>query len=160
MEPLQFVYRNAADQVTVRKLTNWTEVGHYIKGYSVGEKKVLTFRKDRVAEYLTGAESLQYPHSSPPPRPALAAAPDLRPQVVFTGFAKVQRAALEAKAGESGLRVCQSVTKDLAYLCVGPNAGPTKIEKAMAQNVFILTENQLHKLLDTGELPEPDDIEY
>lgn len=159
MEPLQFVYRNAQDEVTVRKLSNWAEIGHYIKGYSVGDKRVLTFRKDRVVEYVSGIEALQFPFSSAPPRPQKSGSLATRPQVLFTGFAKVQRAVLEAKADAGGLQVCKTVTKDLSYLCAGPNAGPAKVEKARTQCVYILNEDQLHKLLETGELPEGDELD-
>ena len=160
-EALTFIYRNAAGKEGLRTLTDWREEGHYLKGFSVSHGEVRTFRKDRVTvKYLDGSDkSLHVPYSPPPPKPDAGKPADDRPQIAFTGFAKVQRAVLEAKAEENGLRVCKSVTMNLAYLCAGPNAGPTKVDKARMQDVFILSEAQLHLLLATGEIPDLDEIE-
>ncbi|MBR7777387.1 BRCT domain-containing protein [Undibacterium rugosum] len=153
MEILRFVYRNAAGELSHRELTQWTEVGHYIKGFSTGNSAIRTFRKDRIVEYFDNAVAfLEQPHGQPPPRLAKEKTADQRPQILFTGFARALRADLEEKSNIHGLHVSQSVTKSLAYLCVGPNAGPSKVEKARSQHVYILDEAQLHILLETGEL--------
>ena len=47
-----------------------------------------------------------------------------------------------------------SVTKNLAYLCCGQNAGPKKLEKARAQGVTLLTESDFYNLVGTGETPD------
>ena len=155
MEILRFVYCNAAGEYSRRELTRWSEVGHYIRGYSEGNSAIRTFRKDRITEYFDGAdEHLDIPFGSPPPRPVKDQAPDLRPQILFTGFGSVLRAELEAQSDAAGLRVCKTVTKALCYLCIGPNAGPVKVEKSRAQHVYIVDEQQLRLLLETGELPD------
>lgn len=153
MEILRFVYRNAAGELSQRELTQWTEVGHYIKGFSAGNNAIRTFRKDRIIEYFDNADAfLTQPYGQPPPRLVKERPADQRPQILFTGFASALRAELEEKSNSHGLHVCQSVTKTLSYLCIGPNAGPAKVEKARAQHVYILDESQLHILLETGEL--------
>ncbi len=155
MEILRFVYCNAVGELSRRELTKWAEVGHYIKGFSAGSAALRTFRKDRISEYLDGAaDRLDIPYSSPPPRPVKDQAPDLRPQILFTGFGSVLRADLEAQSIAAGLRVCKTVTQNLCYLCTGPNAGPVKVEKSRAQRVYIVNEVQLRLLLETGELPD------
>lgn len=155
MEILRFDYRNAAGELSRRELTQWVEVGHYIKGLSAGSGELRTFRKDRVVVYHDGAaDALDMPYEIPPPRLMKEQPADLRPQILFTGFSSVLRLALEEKSIFSGLYVCKTVTKSLSYLCTGPNAGPAKVEKSRAQNVYIIDENQLHLLLETGELPD------
>lgn len=74
-------------------------------------------------------------------------------QICFTGFHTNEKLKLSAIASQSDMHVAKSVTKDLDFLCVGSNAGPSKVEKAKEQNVIILTENQFHVMLETGELP-------
>lgn len=154
--PLRFIYRDAAGETSERVVDRWVESGHYIEGNDAASGGAFrTFRKDRVQQYLDGgAERLHTPHSSPPPRPARNAAPDTRPQMLFTGFAKAQRAALEAQADSAGLRVVQTVTQGLVFLVCGTTAGPAKIAKARAQGVFIVGAAHLGALLETGELPD------
>lgn len=153
--PLAFRYANAAGEESVRALLRWSESGHYLKGYDASCGRVMTFRKDRIREYLDGcAALLSVPHSPPPPAVVRSAPADQRPQVVFTGFPRIQRAHLEQKADESGMAVVGSVTVKLAFLVYGPNAGPAKIEKAMSQGVYIVSEPEFHELAETGVLPD------
>ncbi len=74
-------------------------------------------------------------------------------QVCFTGFSAVEKAELSALAWESKLEVVNSVTKRLAFLCAGENAGPAKLEKARQQGVLVLSREQFVQLLETGEIP-------
>jgi len=153
METLRFVYRSTNGELSQREVTRWNEIGHYIKGFSVENNEIRTFRKDRIAEYLDGSDSfLQQPFTSLPVIPEINKPENLRPQILFTGFLKDLRSDLEQKASIAGMQVCQTVTKNLNYLCIGANAGPAKVEKARAQHVYILNEDQLHALLETGEL--------
>jgi hypothetical protein len=50
--PLRFVYCNAEGEVSERAISKWMEAGHYIKGHDAAKGRVLTFRKDRVREYV------------------------------------------------------------------------------------------------------------
>lgn len=152
---LKFIYTNAKHETREHEVTGWSEVGHYIQGFSQTDQGPRTFRKDRVDRYLDGCEALlTHPNSPPPPRVHRESRSDDRPQVLFTGFPKALRADLEAKASEAGLRVVSMVTQGLVFLCCGPNAGPAKVEKARAQHVYVLDEAQFTLLLNTGELPD------
>lgn len=158
---LRFIYCNAEGEVSERTLAQWVEAGHYVKGHDVAKGRVLTFRKDRVREYLDGSESLlKGPSATPPPKPARHAPPESRPQMLFTGYGAAQRNALEAQASAAGLVIVKTVTKSLTFLACGPNAGPAKIEKARAQGVYIVADQHLQALLQTGELrDEPPDAD-
>ena len=154
---LAFVYRNAEGVTSDRRMERWSESGHYIEGYELNAGKFCTFRKDRVVTYLDGcAQLLRDPFAPPPPklertRPVQV---DERPQILFTGFAAVQRAHLEHLCGEAGMRVVKTVTQGLTFMCAGSNAGPAKVAKARGQHVYIVKEPELHALLATGELPD------
>lgn len=74
-------------------------------------------------------------------------------QVCFTGFSTTDKADLTALAEAANLDVVGSVTKNLAFLCYGENAGPAKLQKAREQGNCILDREQFLHLLDTGEIP-------
>jgi NAD-dependent DNA ligase len=76
-----------------------------------------------------------------------------RSQVCFTGFSVAEKAALVDAAFNAKLEVVDSVTKNLAFLCAGENAGPVKLAKAKEQGVCILDRSQFVNLLETGEIP-------
>ena len=42
--------------------------------------------------------------------------------------------------------------KSLAFLCIGANAGPSKVEAARLAGAFILTVSELNSLVNTGEV--------
>lgn len=152
---LRFDYRTPDGSETTRCLNQWVEEGHYVTGFDEGARQVRTFRKDRITQYHDGgASQLRTPHEGPPPRIERQTPPDLRPQILFTGFPAVQRAVLEQRSEAAGLRVVKTVTQGLVFLCAGPNAGPSKVSKARAQGVYVLGEPDLHRLLETGELPD------
>lgn len=73
-------------------------------------------------------------------------------QVCFTGFSATEKATLAAAAVEARLEVVASVTKNLAFLCAGENAGPAKLAKARGQGVHVLTHQQFIHLIETGEI--------
>lgn len=153
MQSIKFSYRDADGRESVRTLTHWSENTRYIQGRGEGDTLPRTFRKDRVVEYLEGADQLLFDKAPPAPEPAPKAAPDLRAQILFTGFKAAERAALEAFAEQSGFRVMKTAGKSLALLCIGSNAGPTKVEAARAAGAFILNEMEFNQLAKTGELP-------
>ena len=74
-------------------------------------------------------------------------------QICFTGFPDAEKSELASRAGEHKLEVVGSVTKALAFLCAGPNAGPVKLKKAREQGVCVLSRSQFEHLLETGEIP-------
>jgi hypothetical protein len=149
---LRFTYTDALGRTDEWVLTRWKETSRYIQGRSEHDALPRTFRKDRVQEYLEGAELLLMDAAPPSPAPAPRAQPDARPQILFTGFKAADRARLEQFADEHGFRVMKVASKALAVLCGGYNAGPAKIEAARAAGAFILTEEQLYHLVLTGEI--------
>ncbi len=80
-------------------------------------------------------------------------AKDTRLQVCFTGFGVSKKEELTNLAHDNRFKVFASVTKKLDYLVGGANAGPKKIEKAEAQGVQFLAEQQFVHLVKTGEIP-------
>ncbi|MBA4318229.1 MAG: hypothetical protein C0412_07495 [Flavobacterium sp.] len=73
-------------------------------------------------------------------------------QICFTGFSAAEKAELTEIAKAANLEVVNSVTKGLAFLCIGENAGPAKLKKAEEQGNHILTKEHFFHLLDTGEI--------
>lgn len=73
-------------------------------------------------------------------------------QVCFTGFSATEKAELSELAQAANLEVVGSVTKGLAFLCIGDNAGPAKLLKATEQGNHIMSKEQFLHLLDTGEI--------
>lgn len=152
---LQFEYCNVRGEVSVRHLIAWAEVGHYIKGKGLDDTHPLTYRKDRVVRYIDASEGLLVvPHVKPPQRPSATTNKDDRPQILFTGFSAKRKVVLEAMATDTGLRVVTTVTQGLNYICGGFNAGPKKVERARAQNCWVMDERQFLAFVETGELPD------
>lgn len=70
-------------------------------------------------------------------------------EICFTGFDPDRKEELFEIAEMVGLKGVKSVTKKLAYLCCGENAGPSKKQKAEQQNSKILTEDDfINSVLD------------
>ncbi|MBH3339060.1 hypothetical protein I5L51_08055 [Pseudomonas mendocina] len=153
MQPIKFSYRDVDGRESVRTLTNWSENTRYLQGRSEGNTLPRTFRKDRVVEYLEGADQLLFDKAPPAPEPAPKAAPDLRAQILFTGFKAAERADLELLASQHGFRVMKTAGKSITILCIGVNAGPTKVEAARNAGAFIVSAQELCHLIETGEIP-------
>lgn len=75
-------------------------------------------------------------------------------EICFTGFKAKERDELETLAESLGLLIKNNITKNLHILCVGDNAGPSKIAKAKDVGGVILDKPQLVHFVETGELPE------
>ncbi|WP_082930671.1 hypothetical protein [Shewanella woodyi] len=75
-------------------------------------------------------------------------------EVCFTGFNTVERNELETQGESLGLIVKKGVTKNLHILCVGDNAGPSKVNKARTYGSVILDKSQFVHFANTGELPQ------
>ncbi len=153
---LSFSYQDGKGNVTNRLLTHWKETSVYIQGRSETDNFYRTFRKDRVIEYLLGAEYLALDKAPPPPPYSPTLPKDVRGQILFTGFKSETRTVLEELATENGLRVVKTPTRELAFLCAGYNAGWTKVKAAVEKGAFILSEAQLVAMLKTGEVIEFD----
>ncbi len=75
-----------------------------------------------------------YTHRPPKKRPKL-------PEICFTGLGEARRHELEAEAKARGYCVVTKVTKHHYLLCAGANAGPSKLAKAEAQGVQVISED-------------------
>ncbi len=104
------------------------------------------FSRDEISKLSeTEAWNLLYERSPPKPK-------DRRIQICFTGFKEPEKLELVSVAESNGLRSVSSVTKKLAYLVCGDNAGPSKMEKAAEQGAYILDASEFLTLMKTGEL--------
>lgn len=75
------------------------------------------------------------------------------PHVCFTGFPPAEKERLQLSASGAGLHVVTKVTRSLAMLITGPNAGPAKMKQASEIDAAVLTESQFTEFVRTGELP-------
>lgn len=153
MKPLRFIYQDAKGETREWCLPRWSENSRYIQGRAEDDNFPRTFRKDRVRKFLDGADQLLMEAAPPAPEPAPKAQADTRPQILFTGFKAADRTRLEQHSADHGFRVMKTAGKALAVLCIGYNAGPTKVEAAREAGAFVVTEEQLEHLLRTGEVP-------
>lgn len=168
MSVIKFSYRDAKGDVSHRELFQWSENSSHIQGRSLGDTFPKTFRKDRIVEILQGADLLLDDAAPPAPkpspsayaataasssRPAPKAAPSGKNQILFTGFVASERADLEQKAEDFGMKVMKTPGKALTFLCYGDNAGPAKVTKAQEAGAFIIDSEQFLTLIQTGELP-------
>lgn len=151
---LSFSYRDSKGQVSERQLTRWKENSVHIQGHSDGDTFYRTFRKDRVIEYFSGSEYLRFDKAPPAPVLVSIAPADVRGEILFTGFLAADRLKLEALAEKQGLCVVKTPTKALTFLCVGKNAGWTKVRAASEKGAFILNETQLMEVFETGEISD------
>lgn len=74
-------------------------------------------------------------------------------EVCFTGFSDSDKTSMSQLAMDAGFTVVGSVTRSLSLLCVGPNPGPSKVEKAKKQQCTVVTLEQFRHFLETGEVP-------
>lgn len=75
-------------------------------------------------------------------------------EICFTGFNAVERSELETQAELVGLSVKKNVTKNLHILCIGENAGASKVDKAREGGSVVIDKSQFVHFADTGELPQ------
>lgn len=150
---LRFIYTNAKGETAEWALSRWKENSIYIQGRTETDFTPRTFRKDRVQEYLEGDEQLLFELAPPAAVPAPRAPADTRPKILFTGFKAADRQRLETWADAQGLRVMKTSSPTLSFLCIGYNAGPSKVEAAREAGAFIVSEEDLVWILETGELP-------
>ncbi len=152
-----FIYQDARGNITAREISDISETELYLQGYCHLANDLRTFRKDRILELLSSGDDIELKlkhHISTNPLPKAHPRSHHLLDVCFTGFKSEDKNRLKKMAESSGMVVRSSVTRSLNFLCYGYNAGPKKIEKARAQNVIALSEEQFIQLLETGEVPE------
>lgn len=152
---LTFIYQDAKGNISKRDIFAVSSSDDYIQGICKKSNSIRTFRKDRILEYITDISIIEkrlnhFVKANPTPPTTDTTLPD----ICFTGFKKEDKEFLTNLAKQKNLNIRSSVTKNLAFLCCGYNAGPKKIETARKQGVIVLNENQFKTMLETGELPE------
>jgi predicted DNA-binding transcriptional regulator YafY len=163
---LSFIYLNSKDELSARTVRNISEKGAYFQGFCLMDNAVKTFRHDRIIEKV-GTESelperFAYWEKNPPAfyprseshRHILKRDENTTFEICFTGFKTEDKARLSKVATDAKMIVRSAVTEYLDILCYGYNAGPKKLELALAKNILILSEPQLMTLIETGEIPE------
>ena len=150
----EFVYKNAKGETSTRSISNISESGKYIQGFCHTAVMVRTFRKDRIVQILNNPHQinllattteLDTPQSNQRSKNEL--------DVCFTGFNAEDKRRLTELALSKDMVIRKSVTVNLAFLCCGINAGPSKCDKAREQGVLALNEYEFISLLETGEVP-------
>ena len=74
-------------------------------------------------------------------------------EICFTGFSSSVKKQLQQKAKDAHLKVVTEVTKNLRYLCVGENAGPSKLKEVKDKQVILINQEQFMTMIERGELP-------
>lgn len=106
--------------------------------------RILQSRGVARAEIQTLTEMQAWDLVNEKPRARKAAPQRLR--VCFTGFGPDEREALESIAMAAGHAVTRTVAKSLGILVCGDNPGPSKLEKARAAQIKILSATEYRKL--------------
>ncbi len=157
-----FVYVNARGEVKTHSVHSVSESETYFQGICFLDKKLKTYRKDRIVEFFSSyEESESYINNNTPDfiisqiiiKCEKECENKSKFEICFTGFSKGDKQRLTDIAVESGMLIRASVTKDLDMLCCGSNAGPAKLEAARRQSVIVVSESQFMTFLDTGEIP-------
>lgn len=155
-----FIYEKTDGSIEGYQVVNVSISDHHLQGVALPQRQFRTFRIDRIITMFNEEGELRnvdvpslQATSSRPAKKAPSNHAD-KAEIAFTGFSKVDRDRLERQAADAGLSIKKDVTKRLAYLCCGPNAGPTKTAKARDNGALALTEQQFIALISTGELPE------
>ncbi|TXE33221.1 BRCT domain-containing protein [Serratia marcescens] len=182
MEEIYFVYVSADRRIAAYSLSNRSEHGNYMQGYSHTSGGLRTFRKERFIEFFDCIEDAAahadklnanlelFDFSSVDlnrnrsgefrykryESPGMLAPLDFSGahEICFTGFKKEDKERLSKLASEAGMIVRKDVTVNLHFLCGGYNAGPKKLEAARTKGSMILREPEFIALIETGELPD------
>ncbi len=152
-----FIYQDARKNITFQSVSKISENEVYLQGFCTEANGFRTYRKDRILEIIENEkiseERLEYFRSvNPPPMPSPKSSKML--DICFTGFKSDDKKRLKELAENEGFVIRSTVSKNLSFLCCGYNAGPMKIEKAREQGAVAITEEQLIKLIETGEIPD------
>lgn len=156
-----FIYQDAKRNITIQSISKISENEVYLQGFCTIANGFRTYRKDRILEIIENEkiseERLEYYRSINPP-PLSPSQSSRKPShlldICFTGFKSDDKKRLKELSENAGFVIRSTVSKNLNFLCCGYNAGPKKIEKAREQGAVAITEEQLIKLIETGEIPD------
>ncbi len=148
-----FIYRNFYDEIKPHDVVViQSDEKHF--GAMHHERGFLTFRHDGVLEYVNTPEELsarfeQIEQNPPPPltrRIIKHRNPSELPEICFTGFKSEDKKELIETARRK-FHVASNVTGNLVYLVCGFRAGPSKVAKASAQGVHLITEDEFRFMI-------------
>lgn len=157
LDTVRFAYVDANGDRSDRRVVVHQLEGTCFQGLCLSRRATRTFRLDRVRGDITSessgevqepwawarslAKSTSSPSTLPPqaaPVPNPAPAPVPVGEVLFTGFARAERDALEQLADAHNWRVRKSITKNLTVLVTGTRAGESKLAHARAAGVQVM----------------------
>ncbi|HHF6565528.1 TPA: BRCT domain-containing protein [Haemophilus influenzae] len=160
---IEFTYTNADGDTKHREVrVDYTD-DVYIEGYCYVAGDNRTFRLDRIdglieqnGEFYTVDEWLEQRGIRKNQYQSKLSSKSTSSQleICFTGFSKVDREYLESLAEIHDFKVRKTVTKNLNFLIMGDNAGPTKINSAIDVGATLLDENEFKTMIETGEIPQ------
>ncbi|HHF3866767.1 TPA: BRCT domain-containing protein [Haemophilus influenzae] len=160
---IEFTYTNAQGETSEREVrVDYTD-DVYIEGYCYVAGDNRTFRLDRIdglieqnGEFYTVDEWLEQRGIRKNQYQSKLSSKSTSSQleICFTGFSKVDREYLESLAEIHDFKVRKTVTKNLNFLIMGDNAGPTKINSAIDVGATLLDENEFKTMIETGEIPQ------
>lgn len=168
----RFAYTDQEGQASRRRVRvmgiSSNDGRQYLDGFCLDRNAARTFRVDRVQGDLTDAETGELVNvyrllASTDQRRLMDYTPskaevvwselheefDEEPPttVLFTGFPKARKEALEAAAVAAGWVVRSTVSQSLDYLVTGPKAGPAKVTKANGLFVTVIDEDVFEALI-------------
>jgi hypothetical protein len=154
-----FIYVDAKGEMSARTVDVSSINEEYLEGFCLVRNAFRTFRRDRILEFVVNPEKIHerlLHHSSQIASTSRGRRPraDDRVEICMDGFSARDKQRFESLASNAGMTVVGSITKRLRFLCVGPRPSSAKINLARQQRAIILTENQFHRLLETGEIPD------
>jgi len=94
-------------------------------------------------ETMSEAQAWRVVYSLPRPTPRS----DTKTRACFTGFGSTERAELVALADSVGHLVTSGITKKLTLLVCGANAGPVKMETAVAQGTNLVSGDEYRSMI-------------
>ncbi|HAS6054758.1 TPA: hypothetical protein I7122_18665 [Vibrio vulnificus] len=164
---MEFVctYINASGIASIQHLSNARfdndKEPQYVQGWCIKSNHPKTLKYSNIVQVFDcydnakkefGDQDYKLPEYSKSPSTRYSSPETM--DICFTGFSKSDKLVLSELAKLKGMQVRKEVTVHLNILCYGSNAGPKKLEKAMAQGVMILNREQFEKMVETGEVPE------
>jgi BRCT domain type II-containing protein len=105
-----------------------------------------TFSEEQISQ-MTEGEGWRWVYRNGAPRK------EKHFEICFTGFSASEKGSLSQLAADAGFMVVTAVTRRLSMLCIGPNPGPVKLEKAKQQQATTVTLEEFKHFLGTGEIP-------
>jgi NAD-dependent DNA ligase len=123
------------------------------KGRKMASERVIMILKSKGAPFsekelteMSDKEGWKWIYTNFPPKPK-----DHRFQICFTGQSDDGKEHLKELAKRAGYKAVSGVTKELQYLCIGDNPGPSKLEKAKAQSVKIISTEEFMEMIGTED---------